>query len=402
MQMDTSIFQADRPGQLVKSKAWEHFVDKKGLPSSRLADCWAFVPDPLPPVRLNTGRLIAVYGRAERVVGELGALARGIQYSQLLAAPLLRREARLSSKIENTIATAEEVIAYETGRPVERDDPIEVHNYLEALKDGLTSRLPLSMRLTCEMHRRLLKNVRGEDSHPGEVRRDQNRIGGRRDSASTARFIPPPPGEPLQRCLRDLELYWNRSDDDVPALIRIALAHYQFEAIHPFGDGNGRLGRAIIVLSMCRLGLIEEPLMYMSDYFSRNRQEYYDRLLRVSTHGEWHEWCEFFLVGVAEQAIASSDRVKQIEYARGEAIRALQAQNAPGKAIALVDTLIERPYTTASDIAASMSVKDPTARNYIARLESLGFLKEITGGNYGRVWAATPILAIINADEGTA
>jgi len=385
----------------VHTRAWEHSRDAKGLPASALADGLAFVPDSLPPAGLDVGRLVAVYGRAERCVGELRALARGIQYSRLLAAPLLRREARLSSKIEDTIATAEEVVEYEAGRPVSRKDPIEVHNYLEALTLGLQSELPLCMRLVCEMHARLLKGVRGERNHPGETRDIQNRIGGTKDRFSSARFVPPPPGETLAHCLRDLELFWNRDDGALPDLVRIALAHYQFEAIHPFEDGNGRLGRAVIVLSMCRYGLIDEPLMYMSDYFSRNREEYYDRLLRVSTDGAWHDWCEFFLIGVAEQAKASARRIGQIEDVRTGVIRSLQEQNAPGKVIALVDILIERPFTSAAEVSERLEVTDPTARNYIERLVDLGFLKELTGERYGKLWGAAPMLGIINADESS-
>jgi len=396
--MSPSDFQTCCPGTLVQTQGWEEHLDARGRKEVRQVEGIAFVPDALPP-KLDRERLFDAYAAAHAALGELRGLEGDLQFSRLLAAPLLLREARVSSKIENTIASAEEVAEYESGRQPARQEAVEVSNYRVALEHGLRSSLPLSKRLVCEMHELLLRGVRGENTRPGEIRTTQNRVGGARDDFDSARFVPPPPGEHLEKSLNDLELFWNRPPRDLQALLGIALAHYQFEAIHPFGDGNGRLGRAIVMLSVCRMGLLDEPLLYLSGYFDRHRTEYYDLLLRVSTHGDWTAWCSFFLKGIAEQAHDSADRLRKIREIREQIMQQLREETSSNRILSLVDMLIERPYIDAKRASNELGVSDPAARKYIKTLEKLGFLRELTGSSYGQVWGVAPIFAIIDNED---
>lgn len=402
--MSPDVFQPDAPGRIVPTQAWEEFLED-GRIRTRRAPGVAFVPNGLPPPDLDLGELLEgvheALTSAERAIGILEGRAGDLHYARLLSAPLLQREAIISSRIENTIATAREVSEYDAGRTPSRDDPIEVSNYRRAITHALTSELPLCLRLVREMHGILLDNVRGEDDKPGEVRSEQNRIGGTRDSFASARFVPPPPGEPLEGCLSNLEQFWNRLPAGFPRLLSIAMAHYQFEAIHPFEDGNGRLGRAIIIIALCRMGFLSDPLLYISGYFDRYRDGYYELLFRVSTDGDWTSWCRFFLTGLANQAADAADRLEQLRKLRQTTMDRLAQDNAPGRILKLVDHLIETPAMTMSRVAHVLDVKDPTARSYIQRLERIGFVSEITGASYGRIWAATPIFDIIEGDEAT-
>ncbi len=360
----------------------------------------AFVPDPLPPRTPRSLLLAELYdllAPAERALGQLDGIAGDISFARLLWAPLMQREAILSSRIENTIATAREVALYEAGQAPSRQDTVEVANYRVALAHGLASKLPMCMRLVREMHEILLRNVRGHDQRPGEVRTLQNWIGSDPSRFASARFVPPPPGEPLLTCLRDLERFWNNGDHGLPPLLAIAAAHYQFEAIHPFSDGNGRLGRVLIALSLCRLGSLDKPLVYVSGYFERFDRQYRDLLLRVSTHGDWIAWCAFFLQAVVEEAREAIDRIHQIRAEYERVRQTLASSNAPARILVLVDRLLEQPAISVSQAGSLLEVTPPTAWAYIQRLERIGFLTEMTGGSYGRIWAATPILDIIEA-----
>ncbi len=308
----------------------------------------------------------------------------------------MRREAESSSRIEDTIATAEEVALYQAGYGEARNEAVEVANYLAALQHGLASPLPISRRLICEMHARLLDRVRGEDKRPGEIRTIQNQIGGRDDDAATARFVPPPPGEPLERGLAAFERFVNAPPDHIPPMVAAALGHYQFEALHPFRDGNGRVGRVIATLTLCRQGLLEHPLVYVSGYFDRHRQRYYDLLLRVSTRGDWLAWIGFFLDAVIDQSKDAWGRIDGLRRLYDEQRASLQRGRAAGKSLALLDHLFSSPAVTASSAQRALDTTDPTARAAIGRLVRSGMLTDLTGRDYGKVWLARPILDIIN------
>lgn len=393
--MGPEIFQSDSPGSLHSTSAFVRFI-RNGAVQTRSASGLAFVPNRL-PVRIEAAELVPIALDAGLAVGRLSGLGQDMVAARILSAPLMRREASLSSKIEDTIATPEEVALYEAGQLGASSDTVEVSNYRRALFHALQSPLPICMRLVREMHAILLENVRGEDRHPGEIRRIQNWIGGDPSSFASARFVPPPP-ETLAELLSNLEKFWNGEIGQLHPLIALGVAHYQFETIHPFGDGNGRLGRLLIVVSLVREGFLPAPLMYVSEHFERHRQRYYDLLLRVSTHGDWVSWIRFFLEGISIQATHSADRIERITQERRRVITILSEQNAPGRIHQLVDEFIIRPVMRASDVVRLLGVKDPTARSYIERLEALGFIRERTGGDYAKVWAATPILDIISGD----
>ncbi|HEV2118437.1 MAG TPA: Fic family protein, partial [Terriglobales bacterium] len=260
----------------------------------------AFVPAPLPPDLDWTPKLIAALSDADRLVGRLAGEGGRLPNPHILIRPFVRREAVLSSKIEGTQATLGELLAAEAGAAVERSpqDLHEVGNYVVALEHGVSrlKKLPLCVRLTRELHEKLMTGVRGHHATPGRFRTVQNWIGTPGSTIATASYIPPPPGE-VEPCLAAWEKFLQQSK--LPPLVTIALAHYQFEAIHPFLDGNGRVGRLLITLFLIERKILPTPLLYLSAFFEASRRDYYDGLRGVSERGAWNDWLEYFLLGVA-------------------------------------------------------------------------------------------------------
>src|SRR5437870_2723602 len=258
----------------------------------------AFVPSPLPPELNWTPRLIGLLSDADRLIGRLAGEGGRLPNPHVLIRPFVQREAVLSSKIEGTQATLGELLASEAGAVVERspEDLREVSNYVIALEHGIArlKRLPIGVRLIRELHEKLMRNVRGQHATPGHFRKIQNWIGLPGSTPATAAYVPPPPRE-VRSCL----LSWEKfvSESDLPPLVTIALAHYQFEAIHPFRDGNGRVGRLLITLFLVRRQLLPAPLLYLSAFFEASRRDYYDGLRGVSERGAWNDWVEYFLLG---------------------------------------------------------------------------------------------------------
>lgn len=403
--MKPDEFQTGCPGSLVPTVGTEEVIDGQGRRSVRQVRAVAFVPKPLPP-ELDLGQLLvsirAELSQADRALGILDGLADDLQYARLLTAPLMQREAIVSSKIEDTIATPREVAQADNERPGASLQAKEVANYRRCLMHGLGSELPLCVRLVCEMHGVLLTGTRGAEDRPGEVRQTQNRIGGRRDSFESARFVPPPPGDTLSGAMKNLERFWNGEAGGLPALVAAAIAHYQFEAIHPFNDGNGRIGRAIIVLWLCRERLLREPLVYVSGYFERHRREYYDHLYAVSTRGAWSDWCRFFLEAVASEAHDAAKRMRAIREMRSGVVREISERRLPAALITLVDRVIEGASILDVERARRLlGVSDPTARKYLRHLQDIGFLDEVSGGRYGQEWEATRLFQLIEADLST-
>jgi Fic family protein len=394
-------FMAEAPGRLVPTEGPERYRDGASW-ATRMVETVSFVPEPLPPP-LAAGALLEavgdVLGAAQHALGHLSGLvafAREVEVARVLASPLMRRESTMSSRIEGTHASPADVAMYEGGQPPLGRDTIEVANYRKALRHGLESDLPLGTRLVCEMHEILLDGV-GEGKGPGQVRETQNWIGGSGDIRA-ARFVPPPPGNELAACLEALEMFWGDRSSALPPLVAIAMAHYQFETIHPFIDGNGRLGRLVIVLSLVRQGLLPLPLLHVSAFFERHRREYADLLLAVSREGAWSSWIRFFVTGVAEQAQDAASRLVRIRDERDRALAALSERRTPAKVPALIDRFIGSLTGSAAQVAAWASVSLPTARDYISRLEEVDFLREMTGGDYGRVWGAGHIIDIIEEE----
>ena len=359
----------------------------------------AFVPDDL-PVRLDwTGELVATLSDANVAVGQLHGIGLNLPNPNLLITPFIRREAELSSRIEGTQAELRDIYLFEMHEPATEpgiSDVREVANYVRALEHGLRrlDELPVCTRMILELHQILLDGVRGESDRPGNFRNTQNWIGSKGYPIEQASYIPPPP-EQMMTCLDAFEIFVNAQLGNIPLLAWLAMIHYQFEAIHPFRDGNGRIGRLLITLLLCAKGILDKPLLYLSAYFERNRQAYYDRLLRISTHGEWGQWILFFLRGVVEQSTDAFERSRellQLQHKYHSMIRSRRS----ALQIKMADLLIERPVLTIPYVSTYFKVTYPTARNNILKLAKLGILKEVTGGKRYRLYIAEEVLEIIN------
>lgn len=361
-----------------------------------------FAPDPLPP-RLDSFDRVTVQllAEAERRVGELAGVGRMLLNPHLLIGPFLRREAVLSSRIEGTYATAEQLLLYEA-LPREKPatpDVREVGNYVKALEYGLArlKELPVSQRLIRELHSVLLQGVRGQEHTPGEFRRRQNYIGQRGQAIQDARFVPPPVTE-MEKCLDQFERFLH-SGSDLPFLVQLALIHYQFEAIHPFLDGNGRLGRLLISLLLSERGVLPQPLLYLSAFFEHNRDAYMDHLLAVSQRGAWIDWIHFFLHGVAEQSADAIRRSQRLLDLRQEYRDRLQAApRTSALALRLVDELFAFPALTARKAKDVLRVTTVSAQRNINKLVEAGILVERTGRARNRVYVASEILSTIEAE----
>ena len=362
----------------------------------------AFVPPPLPPVPpIDVMPLLAKLSAAERALGRLDGIAVLLPGQELFLYMYVRKEAVLSSQIEGTQSTLADLLRFETdamaGEPV--DDIREVSNYVDAMMHGLgrLETLPLSLRLIREMHARLLDSARGGNKDPGEFRTTQNWIGGTRPGNSL--FVPPPVPE-MTEALGALELFMHEEGSGLPPLIKSGLIHVQFETIHPFLDGNGRIGRLLVTLYLCVHGITRQPLLYLSLYLKQHRADYYRLLQEVREHGAWEVWLDFFLTAVAEVANAAFDaatRIVSLFETDRSAITSTSAR--PGSALQLHDVLQRAPYATAQTLAAKTGLTAPTVNAALVDLQSLGIVTEVTGRRRGRVFAYRRYLSILS--EGT-
>jgi len=360
----------------------------------------AFVPNPLPPRLDFAGDLVFVLSEADRSLGELAGLGRCMANPHLLLRPFMHREAVLSSRIEGTQAGLADVYAYEAGgvarhspRAVEGSSDVrEVANYVAALEYGLErlATLPLSLRLIREVHQKLMEGVRWEYATPGEFRRSQNWIGRPGCTLNEATFVPPPVSR-MDQALAALEAYLN-AQDDLPPLIRIGCIHCQFETIHPFLDGNGRVGRLLISLLLAHWNLLSLPLLYLSAYFERNRQDYYDRLLGVSLRGEWSDWLTFFLRGVADESRDAATRAKVLQDLQLEYRRRLTQMKASAPALRLVDIVFETPILTVPRAQQALGVAYNSAKLAVGKLVKAGILRGRDDESYGRTFVAQDVL----------
>jgi Fic family protein len=366
---------------------------------------WSFVPNPLPPQLDFDSALIRLLSDADRALGELAGLGRALPNPHLLINPFIRREAVLSSRIEGTQADLADLYAFEAGQfelPGFKSTPPpadarEVLNYVRALEAGLKrlSELPVSLRLIREAHAQLMEGVRGNQAAPGEFRRTQNWIGAPGCTLNDATYVPPTVDE-MQIALDALEKYLH-SEAALPPLVRLALIHYQFEAIHPFIDGNGRIGRLLISLLLVHWNLLPLPLLYLSAFFEKHRQDYYDLLMAVSARGAWREWVSFFLRGVAEQARDAVSRAKRLQDLQSEWRHRLVQARASGLAFSLVDALFDSPVMTIPQAQRQLDVKQyHSARRHVRQLVKLGILKPVDESTYGKTFVAAEILRLIS------
>lgn len=358
----------------------------------------AFVPEPLPPKPALdlSGDRQRLLEQAALAVGRLDSVSALLPDPQLFLYAYVRREAVLSSQIEGTQSSLNDLLLFELDEApgVPFDDVQEVSNYVTALEHGMTrlrEGFPLCNRLLREMHVQLMAKGRGSDKLPGEFRRSQNWIGGTRPG--NAHFVPPPPQE-VEGCMAALEAFLHADDDGLPTLLRAALAHVQFETIHPFLDGNGRLGRLLIALLLHHGRLLKEPLLYLSLYFKQHRAEYYERLDRVRTQGDWEAWVDFFLEGVEQTASGAVSTAQRLVALFEQDRQRVQA--AGSSALRVLAALHRRPLTSLKRLATAAGLSFPTASKAILALANLGVVHELTGQRRNRVFAYSAYLTILN------
>jgi len=378
---------------------WRKTMDINQSPSGRVVKAFgytAFLPNPLPPTLEWDDHLVSALSRADQLLGKLAGEGSKLPDPHILIQPFVTREAVLSSTIEGTQATLEEMLADAAGAHVglPAHDIQEVRNYMIALDYGLMrlKEFPLSLRLIKEIHEKLMQGVRGKHATPGEFRRSQNWIGTPGCTLSTAKYVPPPSDE-LMHCLGDFELFLH--EKKLPHLIHIALCHYQFEAIHPFLDGNGRVGRLLITLLLIERKLLPSPLLYLSAFFESTRSTYYHQLYDVSAHGTWNEWLIYFLNGVATQSADALSRAEQINDLINKWLT-LVAGSSSNTVSNLIKQCAANPFLTTRKVAEHFNIAFTTAQRAIQKLESLGIVTQRTSNRRDRVYCATAILAILD------
>lgn len=365
----------------------------------------AFVPDPLPPSE-DLGLRSEDYDlmeRANRALGRLDGATTLVPDTQLFLYLYLRKEAVLSSQIEGAQSSLSDLLLYENDEVpgVPMDDVVEVSNYVAALDHGLQrldEGFPLSLRLIREIHGILLREGRGSEKEPGEFRRSQNWIGGTRPG--DARYVPPPPNKVID-CMGALEMFLHDEPARMPTLLKAGLAHVQFETIHPFLDGNGRVGRLLVTLLLCDEGALAKPILYLSLYFKAHRDRYYDHLQRVREDGDWTAWLQFFLRGVEEtptQAVEAARSILQLFDEDRRRIREELGRSA-NSALRVHEHLQENPVVTTRRANSEMEISRPTITDALENLQELGIVREMTGKERYRVYAYDSYLGIL--DEGT-
>ncbi|MGZ4317479.1 MAG: Fic family protein [Gaiellaceae bacterium] len=357
----------------------------------------AFAPAPILRALELSAQAVYLLSEADLALGALAGVGGRLPNPHILIQPYLRREAVASTRIEGTQSTLSEVLSAEAQSLVETEDQREVLNYVRALEAGLRRlpTLPLSKRLIREIHGELLRGVRGQERTPGEFRRTQNWIGG--SNPTNALFVPPPV-ELLEDALDDFERFLHE-DLQLPILVRCALAHFQFETIHPFLDGNGRLGRLLIVFYLVERGAIGEPLLYLSAYFERNRDEYVACLQGVRERGDIDSWISFFLRGVATQARSAVDSADSLLALREEFRGRLRQARARGQAVDAAEALIANPFVTAPTLSRTLNVTRQGAQYVIASLERAGIVEPMKGESRPALYVANEVLSVLQRDD---
>ena len=380
--MQSTDFSRDRPGKLVRN----------------LDGHWTFVPHPLPGRLKWSNELGAVLSDAERALGRLMGIGLTLPNPRIVVRSFLRREAELSSRIENTFASLSDLALFDQTQSVEQrvPDVREVANNERALAFGLeaveTRHRPISLSLIKEMHRLLLENVRGEDKEPGRFRNHQVHIG-KTTRIEDARFVPAPPL--LVPELMDQLIDYIHSPSDLPPLARSAMIHYQFETIHPFTDGNGRIGRVLILMLLCAEKILPLPLLNPSAFLERHREEYYQHLSDVSHKGRWTQWVRFFARGMADEAMDAVTRIDRLRNLQADYLRRLQSVRASSLLLRLVDELFVTPVISVNRAAELLEVGYTSARKNIDKLVKTGIAWEISGKRRDRLYFAGEIIEAV-------
>ena len=377
--MRASDFKSSKPGDLIRN----------------LNGDLCFVPHPLPGRIHWTGELMTALSAADRAVGRLAGIGQRLPNPALLVRSFLRREAELSSRIEGTQAGLKDMALFDQTQSAEQRAPDvrEVDNNFRALEWGLSQvrHRPLSLGLLRQMHQILMRGVRGEEKTPGQFRTVQAHIGRSADIAD-ARFVPAPP-HAIAPAMEELERYI-RADETLPPLVRVAMIHYQFEAIHPFADGNGRIGRVLILLLLCAQKVLPVPLLNPSAFLERRREEYYARLLAVSQRGDWNAWIMFFAHGLAAEASDAMRRAEELDRLRTDYQGRVRTARASALLPKLVDQLFVNPAITTGRAVELLGVRFTSAQKAVDRLVREGIVKELTGQKRNRIYLASEIIDV--------
>ncbi len=381
--MDTALFKKNPSGKLVRAAG----------------GYWAFVPGPLPPKLEWDDALVSIMSKADIALGTLSGLGETLPNPHLLIYPFIRREAVLSSRIEGTQSSLSDLLLFEATQVEKRGDVREVQNYVRAMEYGLKrlNELPLSLRFIRELHGVLMEGVRGQHATPGEFRQSQNWIGSPGATLNEATFVTPPVPE-MQECLDQLEKFLH-AETVLPPLVEAAMVHYQFEAIHPFLDGNGRIGRLLVTLLLCQRNVLSKPLLYLSAFFEQHRKEYYDLLLKVSATGAWREWIEFFLRAVTEQSGDAVSRSRRLQELLRSYSQVAREKHLPPTAVQLVELILMKPVLSAKTAQEYLKITSPGARKAIKALLEAGILTEITGRKRDKAYAADEILKALGEER---
>lgn len=395
--MELTDFTKDSPGKLEPIRSSEPVFQEDEW-EARDVDTHAFSPEPLPANIDANAIMLDLYHEviaAERSLSQLEGAASRLTNPHLLIGAFSRREAIASSAIENTFATPEELALFNfvTEQTSDRNQVNEVNNYVRVLEYGLQSELPVSRRLILEMHAVLFDGVQRAGINPGAFRASQNFIG-KTPRISEATFVPPPPHQ-VESCIADLERFANHADPLLPRLIRLGMIHYQFETIHPFGDGNGRIGRILIVLMLCKHAQLSKPLVYVSGYFEQNRQQYYDLLYQVSARGAWRDWLAFFLQAVHTQAVDAIQRADKLVDLQSRYHEIVREKRASAQLPALIDYLFERPAITHKAVQQILSCAPQTAINLVNKLLEKRILVELQDYNHPKQFYAPAIIDVV-------
>lgn len=377
-------------------------LNRSGAYAHQATGYSAFIPAALPPspdISID-GEMQTLLSRADRALGRLDGSIQTLPNPDLFVFMYVRKEAVLSSQIEGTQSSINDILKVEAQifDPDRPNDVSEVLNYVKAMNYGLErlKTLPVSIRLIKEIHGHLLEDVRGKHNKPGEVRTTQNWIGPSGCVLTEATFIPPPPTAVMDH-LSDLEKFIH-ADSHFPPLIKIGLAHCQFETIHPFLDGNGRVGRLLITFLLCQGEILQRPVLYISHYFKGHRQEYYDRLQGVRDHGDWEGWLKFFLKGISEVSQEATETARRIVALREEHQRLITETfgRTAGGGHMVLENLFMRPFMNVSDVSKTVGVTFAAASNLVQRFVDAGILHEITGQARYRMFSYQPYISLFS------
>jgi Fic family protein len=374
--------------------------DRAGYAEKTAHDYVAFFPAPLFPAVEFSAQLIEAISKADLAVGELAGIGRVLPDPNLLISASLKKEAVLSSKIEGTLTEYDDLFGFEIlgNESKAPEDVKEVVNYIKAIEFAVerVDTLPMSLRLVREIHKLLMAGVRGEVATPGEFRKSQNWIGRAGSTLSNATFVPPPV-EAMIEALKNWEAA-HHEESSLPVIVKLAILHAQFEMIHPFIDGNGRVGRLLIVLLLTHWGILPAPILYLSAYFEKHRDGYYSGLLGVSHRGAWEEWILYFVKAIREQAVRATALCKALLELRDRYDKTIPAKQRTKTSVALLELLFKTPYIDVNTLKDHAGVGFPTAQRAIDLLVQLGILREITARKRSRVWEAKEIFALFASD----